>query len=72
MQFTPESKRVKGIGIGAPEGPVSLDDVRSLQRSNTVLPANLFEIGSYHKRCYETFMCVISIYTVDMCNGHRP
>lgn len=34
--FGPESKRPKGLGIGAAEGPVSLDDVRSLQRSNTV------------------------------------
>lgn len=31
-----ENKRIKGIGIGAPEGPISLDDFRSLQRSNTV------------------------------------
>ncbi|KAH7292730.1 hypothetical protein KP509_29G083000 [Ceratopteris richardii] len=27
-------KRVKGLGIGSPVGPVSLDDVRRLQRSN--------------------------------------
>ncbi|XP_071932533.1 uncharacterized protein [Coffea arabica] len=32
-----ESKRLKGIGIGALEGPISLDDFRSLQRSNTEL-----------------------------------
>lgn len=31
-----ESKRLKGLGIGSHEGPISLDDVRSLQRSNTV------------------------------------
>lgn len=31
-----ENKRLKGIGIGAPEGPLSLDDFRSLQRSNRV------------------------------------
>ncbi|KAK1303961.1 hypothetical protein QJS10_CPB11g00502 [Acorus calamus] len=36
-----ENKRPKGIGIGAPEGPVSLDDVRSLQRSNTELRKEL-------------------------------
>nr|XP_010919175.1 uncharacterized protein LOC105043354 isoform X3 [Elaeis guineensis] len=36
-----ESKRLKGIGIGAPDGPVSLDDVRSLQRSNTELRQQL-------------------------------
>ncbi|KAG0466814.1 hypothetical protein HPP92_018394 [Vanilla planifolia] len=36
-----ESKRLKGIGIGAPDGPISLDDVRSLQRSNTELRQQL-------------------------------
>nr|CAD1835346.1 unnamed protein product [Ananas comosus var. bracteatus] len=36
-----ESKRLKGIGIGSPDGPVSLDDVRSLQRSNTELRQQL-------------------------------
>ncbi|EPS69301.1 hypothetical protein M569_05464, partial [Genlisea aurea] len=29
-----ESKRLKGIGMGSSDGPVSLDDFRSLQRSN--------------------------------------
>lgn len=32
------SKRQRGIGLGASEGPLSLDDFRSLQRSNTVTP----------------------------------
>ncbi|KAA8515952.1 hypothetical protein F0562_019131 [Nyssa sinensis] len=36
-----EIKRLKGIGIGAPEGPISLDDFRSLQRSNTELRKQL-------------------------------
>ncbi|KAK8565887.1 hypothetical protein V6N13_020962 [Hibiscus sabdariffa] len=36
-----ENKRVKGIGIGAPEGPISLDDFRSLQRSNRELRKQL-------------------------------
>ncbi|CBI38869.3 unnamed protein product, partial [Vitis vinifera] len=36
-----ENKRIKGIGIGAPEGPISLDDFRSLQRSNTELRKQL-------------------------------
>ncbi|XP_042462298.1 uncharacterized protein LOC122045929 isoform X2 [Zingiber officinale] len=36
-----DSKRFKGIGIGAPDGPISLDDVRSLQRSNTELRQQL-------------------------------
>ncbi|CAM8936710.1 unnamed protein product [Rhodiola kirilowii] len=36
-----ESKRLKGIGIGAPDGPLSLDDFRSLQRSNTALRKQL-------------------------------
>ncbi|KAK9143666.1 hypothetical protein Syun_013066 [Stephania yunnanensis] len=40
-EFVSENKRLKGIGIGAPEGPISLDDVRSLQRSNTDLRKQL-------------------------------
>ncbi|XP_021858951.1 uncharacterized protein [Spinacia oleracea] len=40
-EFGPETKRLKGIGIGAPEGPVSLDDFRRLQRSNTDLRKQL-------------------------------
>ncbi|KAL4377460.1 hypothetical protein GQ457_02G000400 [Hibiscus cannabinus] len=36
-----ENKRLKGIGIGAPEGPISLDDFRSLQRSNKELRKQL-------------------------------
>ncbi|MED6181802.1 hypothetical protein PIB30_022688 [Stylosanthes scabra] len=34
-------KRKAGLGIGAPEGPISLDDFRSLQRSNTELRKQL-------------------------------
>lgn len=30
------SKRLKGLGIGSPDGPVSLDDVRRLEKSNVV------------------------------------
>ncbi|KAK9103535.1 hypothetical protein Sjap_020789 [Stephania japonica] len=41
QEFVSENKRLKGIGIGAPEGPISLDDVRSLQRSNTDLRKQL-------------------------------
>jgi hypothetical protein len=33
---TCEIKRQKGIGISGPNGPISLDDFKSLQRSNTV------------------------------------
>ncbi|KAL6008001.1 hypothetical protein ACLOJK_033506 [Asimina triloba] len=40
-EFLSENKRLKGLGIGAPEGPVSLDDVRSLQRSNKDLRKQL-------------------------------
>lgn len=40
-EFSSENKRPKGIGIGAPEGPISLDDFRSLQRSNTELRKQL-------------------------------
>ncbi|XP_027360626.1 early endosome antigen 1 isoform X2 [Abrus precatorius] len=39
--FISENKRLKGLGIGAPEGPVSLDDFRSLQRSNMELRKQL-------------------------------
>ncbi|KAK8955091.1 hypothetical protein KSP39_PZI002764 [Platanthera zijinensis] len=39
--FGNESKRLKGIGIGAPDGPISLDDVRCLQRSNMELRQQL-------------------------------
>jgi hypothetical protein len=31
-----ESKRLKGLGIGSPCGPISLDDVRRLEKSNAV------------------------------------
>uniref|UniRef100_A0A1D1Z2R2 Restin n=2 Tax=Anthurium amnicola TaxID=1678845 RepID=A0A1D1Z2R2_9ARAE len=41
VELASESKRVKGIGIGAPDGPISLDDVRSLQRSNMELRKQL-------------------------------
>ncbi|GAV75682.1 FHA domain-containing protein [Cephalotus follicularis] len=40
-EFVLETKRVKGIGIGAPEGPISLDDFRTLQRSNMELRKQL-------------------------------
>ncbi|XP_077235579.1 SMAD/FHA domain-containing protein isoform X2 [Tasmannia lanceolata] len=40
-EFGPQSKRLKGLGIGAPDGPISLDDVRSLQRSNSELRKQL-------------------------------
>ncbi|XP_044493067.1 uncharacterized protein LOC123216641 isoform X3 [Mangifera indica] len=40
-EFVSENKRLKGIGIGSPDGPLSLDDFRSLQRSNTELRKQL-------------------------------
>ncbi|XP_010690748.2 arginine decarboxylase [Beta vulgaris subsp. vulgaris] len=40
-EIGPENKRLKGIGIGAPEVPVSLDDLRSLQRLHTKLRKQL-------------------------------
>ncbi|KAI9080017.1 hypothetical protein K1719_038082 [Acacia pycnantha] len=40
-EFASENKRLRGLGIGAPEGPISLDDFRSLQRSNTELRKQL-------------------------------
>lgn len=36
-----ESKRLKGLGIGSPDGPVSLDDVRRLEKSNAELREQL-------------------------------
>ncbi|KAJ4892377.1 SMAD/FHA domain-containing protein [Raphanus sativus] len=39
--ITSEVKRPKGIGIGGPDGPISLDDFKSLQRSNTDLRKQL-------------------------------
>ncbi|XP_024010875.1 uncharacterized protein LOC18015717 isoform X2 [Eutrema salsugineum] len=39
--ITCEIKRSKGIGIGGPDGPISLDDFKSLQRSNTELRKQL-------------------------------
>lgn len=41
-EFSSEKKRLKGIGLGASEGPISLDDFRSLQRSNTVSNSLMF------------------------------
>ncbi|KAG6403255.1 hypothetical protein SASPL_135472 [Salvia splendens] len=35
-EYYAENKRLKGIGIGASDGPLSLDNFRSLQRSNMV------------------------------------
>lgn len=35
------SKRLKGLGIGSPDGPVSLDDVRRLEKSNADLREQL-------------------------------
>ncbi|CAN6466510.1 unnamed protein product [Victoria cruziana] len=37
----PHSKKPKGLGIGSPDGPISLDDVRILQRSNEDLRKQL-------------------------------
>uniref|UniRef100_A0A453J0Y4 FHA domain-containing protein n=1 Tax=Aegilops tauschii subsp. strangulata TaxID=200361 RepID=A0A453J0Y4_AEGTS len=36
-----ESKRLKGLGIGSSDGPVSLDDVRRLEKSNAELREQL-------------------------------
>ncbi|GER57487.1 SMAD/FHA domain-containing protein [Striga asiatica] len=40
-EYGADSKRLKGIGLGASDGPISLDDFRSLQRSNTELRKHL-------------------------------
>ncbi|XP_022147057.1 kinesin-like protein KIF15 isoform X2 [Momordica charantia] len=48
-----ENKRLRGLGIGAPDGPISLDDFRSLQRSNKELRRQLEDqvltIDALHK-----------------------
>ncbi|KAG8391690.1 hypothetical protein BUALT_Bualt01G0213500 [Buddleja alternifolia] len=36
-EYGAENKRLKGIGIGSSDGPISLDDFRSLQKSNMEL-----------------------------------
>ncbi|VAI24493.1 unnamed protein product [Triticum turgidum subsp. durum] len=36
-----ESKRLKGLGIGSSDGPVSLDDIRRLEKSNAELREQL-------------------------------
>jgi hypothetical protein len=38
-----ERKRLKGLGIGSSDGPVSLDDVRRLEKSNAELREQLEE-----------------------------
>ncbi|KAH9733020.1 FHA domain-containing protein [Citrus sinensis] len=40
-EYVSDNKRLKGIGICSPDGPLSLDDFRSLQRSNTELRKQL-------------------------------
>ncbi|XP_047949755.1 golgin subfamily B member 1-like isoform X2 [Salvia hispanica] len=40
-EYCADNKRLKGIGIGASDGPLSLDDFRSLQRSNMELRKQL-------------------------------
>ncbi|XP_047976283.1 uncharacterized protein LOC125218613 isoform X2 [Salvia hispanica] len=40
-EYCAENKRLEGIGIGASDGPLSLDDFRSLQRSNMELRKQL-------------------------------
>ncbi|KAE8799733.1 myosin-9 [Hordeum vulgare] len=40
-EISSESKRLKGLGIGSSDGPVSLDDVRRLEKSNAELREQL-------------------------------
>ncbi|KAK2994304.1 hypothetical protein RJ640_024027 [Escallonia rubra] len=50
-----QSKRVRGIGIGASEGPISLDDFRSLQRSNMELRKQLEnQVSTTDRLCNES------------------
>uniref|UniRef100_A0A0D9VP07 FHA domain-containing protein n=1 Tax=Leersia perrieri TaxID=77586 RepID=A0A0D9VP07_9ORYZ len=55
-----ESKRLKGLGIGSPDGPVSLDDVRRLGKSNAELREQLEE----HVVTIETLRTQIKISEV--------
>ncbi|KAH9316932.1 hypothetical protein KI387_018701, partial [Taxus chinensis] len=56
--FVGSGKRIKGLGIGGPEGPVSLDDVRRLQRSNEdlrqQLEAHVLTIEKLHNEARAT------------------
>ncbi|PWZ53307.1 hypothetical protein Zm00014a_026305 [Zea mays] len=54
------SKRLKGLGIGSPDGPVSLDDVRRLEKSN----ANLREQLEAHVVTIETLRAEIKMTQV--------
>ncbi|GLT84450.1 hypothetical protein SLE2022_026790 [Rubroshorea leprosula] len=60
-EFVSENKRLKGIGIGAPEGPISLDDFRSLQQSNRELRKQLesevLTIDTLHNENRATMEC---------------
>ncbi|KAK3036340.1 hypothetical protein RJ639_031747 [Escallonia herrerae] len=54
-----ESKRVRGIGIGASEGPISLDDFRSLQRSNMELRKQLEnQVSTTDRLCNENRVAI--------------
>ncbi|XP_006649314.1 myosin-11 isoform X2 [Oryza brachyantha] len=55
-----ESKRLKGLGIGSLDGPVSLDDVRRLEKSNAELREQLEE----HVVTIETLRTQIKISEV--------
>ncbi|GKV12947.1 hypothetical protein SLEP1_g24030 [Rubroshorea leprosula] len=60
-EFVSENKRLKGIGIGAPEGPISLDDFRSLQQSNRdlrkQLESEVLTIDTLHNESHATMEC---------------
>ncbi|GLT51903.1 hypothetical protein SLA2020_252770 [Shorea laevis] len=61
-ELVSENKRLKGIGIGAPEGPISLDDFWSLQQSNRELRKQKLEsevltIDTLHNENHATMEC---------------
>ncbi|XP_024996804.1 myosin-11 isoform X3 [Cynara cardunculus var. scolymus] len=67
-EFGSETKRLRGIGIGASEGPISLDDFRSLQRSNTELRKQLEDQVATIDQLRNEHRAVIELHEVEKKN----
>ncbi|XP_076910436.1 uncharacterized protein LOC143568085 isoform X1 [Bidens hawaiensis] len=67
-EFGSETKRLKGIGIGASEGPLSLDDFRSLQRSNTELRKQLEDHVATIEQLRNEHRAAIELHEVEKKN----
>ncbi|WVZ55282.1 hypothetical protein U9M48_005963 [Paspalum notatum var. saurae] len=77
------SKRLKGLGIGSPDGPISLDDVRSLEKSNAdlrerleahvmtieTLRAEIKSIQAQHGKCYISPAYLMLTFHYCLLNG---